>query len=343
MTRPDADLSKQLVMLSGVVVGRNGKGGSGTVILLEDGSVALLTAKHVVIECIRNTGGIAIGVPNSGVKFQVPKLIRMDSSQHGDAAYLIFNSLPGTIPAVPFWKWTKNHTGAVPGLWTFACGFPGALKTISGNRVSSTCVYIGDKILSVQPTSVVSGINEAVHGIPRSLQGMSGGGLFSESGDFIGVIVGEERNTASKRGALHTLLPNGFPELYRPFSMPLDAPSGGFYGMKRTVSFDMIDPATSKSIATVGVIAEVLKSKTNPTHRFGRFGRLLTLEFIIPGSAVHFPINIESIFFWTDDTDKGIERAIREEFKFLLLRIGWLLRDGRGGDDMGLIQVSPMV
>src|SRR5450759_1899632 len=128
------EVTRELAKVSGLVVGRNGKGGSGTCVRLDDGAVALLTAKHVVIECIRNTGEIRIAAPFCGVGFQLPRSIRMDSSQQGDAAFLVFNDLATGIPAIPFASWTANHADIAIGLPVFACGFPGLLRRLEPSR-----------------------------------------------------------------------------------------------------------------------------------------------------------------------------------------------------------------
>lgn len=340
--RSAEDVVRDLAKVSGLVVGRNGKGGSGTCVQLSDGNVALLTAKHVVIECIRNTGEIAIAAPFSGVNFQLPREIRMDSSQQGDAAILIFNSLATEIPAIPYASWTANHAEIAVGLRVFACGFPGAFRKMEASKLTHKFAYLGDKISSIQGNSVSCGINEAIEDIPSQFRGMSGGGLFSAEGDFFGVVIEESRRLTPSRGELHSLLPSAFEELYKPFSMPPDAPKGGYYTEKRSVSLDLLKPDNSGIQATVGVLAELFWSKTDSNHKYGRIGRLITLEFIIPGIDTHYPINIESLFSWSDDTEADRMSAIQDEFKFLLLRMGWLLKDD-GGNGQPLLQVHSMV
>jgi hypothetical protein len=50
-------------------------------------------------------------------------------------------------------------------------------------------------------------------------------------------------------------------------------------------------------------------------------------------------MNIESMFTWSGDSEEDRLSAINEEFKFLLLRMGWLLKDS-GTDGKWSIQVN---
>ncbi|MBI4242809.1 MAG: trypsin-like peptidase domain-containing protein [Planctomycetes bacterium] len=326
--------------LSGIVVGRNGKGGSGTCVKLEDGGIALLTSKHVVIECIRNTGRIGIAIPLKRVNLQTPRLIRMDSSQQGDAALVEFTNLPKDIPAVPFADWTNNNSRLAVGLPVVACGFPGALRKMERTKMIPQFAWLEDRISSIQGDIVISGIAEEIEDIPTNFRGMSGGGLFTFDGSFIGVLTGEQRNLKPSRGKLYSILPSGYEELYKPFSMPSDAPQDGYYAERRSVVLELLKPDNSAPTTTVGVLAELFWSKIEPNHKFGRIGRIINLEFIIPDTDTHFPINVESLFTWTEDTEEGRLKALEEEFKFLLLRIGWLLKDDQ---DILKLQVNSMV
>lgn len=340
------EVVRDLAKFSGLVVGRNGKGGSGTCVQFNDGTVGLLTAKHVVIECLRNTGEVFIAIPFSRVGFQRPRAIRMDSSQQGDAAILIFNNLTTEIPTIPFASWTVNHTEIAVGDCVFACGFPGALQQREVIREElkwePRFAYVGDYISSVESDVILCGINETIDGIPSQLGGMSGGGLFSSEGDFLGIVIEESRRLTSSHGELRSLRPSAFVEIYKPFSMPSDAPDGGFYAERRSFSLDMLKPDNSGVLATIGIHAELFWSKTNSEHRYGRIGRLTALEFIFPGIETHYPINIESLFYWDEDTEMARTNAIEDEFKFLLLRMGWLL-NYNGENGQPVLKVNPMV
>ena len=201
--------------------------------------------------------------------------------------------------------------------------------------------FLGDKILSVQGDSVICGINETVENIPKRFYGMSGGSLFSETGEFLGIVVAERRNVTPTQGELHVLLPSIYQELYKPYSIPLDGPGPGFYGEEIPLSFNLRD-TSDKLIATIGVKAEAFWSTTHPEHQHGRIGRLTTFEIIIPDIKTHYPINIESLFFWADDSKETRLKAAQEEFKFFLSRMGWFLIDGEGSSKT-VLKITPMI
>lgn len=335
--------ARELAKYSGLVVGSNGKGGSGTCVQLEDGKIALLTAKHVVIECLRNTGRVLITADN--INLQEPLYIRMDSSQQGDAAFLVFRNLAVNPKAVPFAEWSSNRPDIAVGHRVFTCGFPAAFRRIEEEdrkiHIMSGFARMEGEILAIEGNRVVSGINETIGGIPSTLRGLSGGGLFSSDDRFIGIVVEEKRRGSKSRVELYSLLPGEFTELYTPFTMPADAPAGGFFGEDRSVLLELQKPDGSGIQAIVGAKAQCYWSRTNPDHKYGRVGRLISLEFIIPGIDTHYPINIESIFTWSGDTEEDRLAAIYDEFKFLLLRIGWLIKNG-GPDDEMTIRVKAM-
>lgn len=101
-------------------------------------------------------------------------------------------------------------------------------------------------------------------------------------------------------------------------------------------------PDNSGFLATIEVWAELLWSTTNPNHEYGLIGRLISLEFNIPGIDTHYPSGIESMFSWSDETEEARMSAIRDEFKFLLLRMGWLLKDDLKNGQL-TVQVNSMV
>ena len=317
----DEALAKELLPFVAVVFGSNGKGGSGTCVELADGSIAVLTAKHVVLECLRNTGHVGIGAYN--VRYQEADLIRMDSSQDGDAAYLEFKKRPTTVKAVPFAEWTMTRPDLAAGQRVIAVGFPGALRRREGNRMIPNPAWLRDRIHAVERNRVVSGLNEREEGVPPTLGGLSGAGLFSDDGKFIGVVVEEKRRITETRGELYTLLPSEFGELYTPFTYPQSS-AGPFHVENQALRMTLLRPDGQGILAIVGVLVEYAWSTKDPAFKHGR---LYSLEFIIPGIDRHYPININSHFTWDGDTEEDQAKAAQEAFKWLLLRMRWLLDD----------------
>ncbi len=336
------DVFKRLAKITGMVVGRNGKGGSGTCVRLKDGKVALLTAKHVVIECIRNTGEISLAVPLSKIEFHPPTTIWMDSTQPGDAAYLVSPQL-ASLPAIPFEEWTRNHPRIEPEIEVTAVGFPATFKKIDGRVVKSKITYLADKVRSVLGNTIICGINENELNMPDHLDGMSGAGLYNFKGEFFGIVIAERRKITSSYGEIDVLLPSAYEELYKPFSWPLNgAGCIGSCGEDFNIGLELHDEA-GKLIATISSKVQTFWSTTDPENQNGRIGCLRTLQFEIPGLNKYYPINIESIFRnWTDDSFETRKKAAQEELQFLLMRLGWLFSDSGKGPKT-VLKITPMI
>ncbi|MHB2025078.1 MAG: S1 family peptidase [Elusimicrobiota bacterium] len=322
------DVARKLASCAGIVVGADGKGGSGTCVRLEDGQIAMLTAKHVVLECLRGSGELYISAPFFEAKLRRPRMARMDSAQQADAAFLVFNDPSPKIEPIPFDEWTTNDPELKVDTPVLACGFPGRLRAVDERTIKPQFGHLKDRILSLDGHTAICGIDESREKLP-TFEGMSGGGLFSYTGRFLGIITDERRRMTSNYGEVHSLRPSGYEELYKPFKLPGEPPKGGYLGQKRSVAISLKNPDGSV-LATVGCLAELLWASQDPTHPHARVGRLLTLEFIYPKGEMHYPINIESLFTWTDDSEEGQMAALRDEFKFLLMRMGWLLSDDNG-------------
>jgi hypothetical protein len=319
----DEALAKDLVPYIAVVAGANGKGGSGTCIELEDGAIAVLTARHVVWECLRSTGHV--GIAAYGVKLQDPDLIRMDSTQDGDVAYLVFKKRPTTVKAVPFAEWTTTRLDLLVGQRVVTAGFPGAFRKVEGRKISPGMVWLGDVIRSIEAGRVATGIDETLEGIPSTFEGLSGAGLFSADRKFVGVVVEERRKVTESFGQFHSLLPCEFAELHT----ARWAPSGHYHNEQRALRLTLLKPDKSVQ-AIVGVLAQCIWTGTEEKPE-ERYGRLYTIEFVIPGIDQHYPININSTFTWTGDSEEDRLNAMREEFKFLLLRMRWLVKEDFDG------------
>lgn len=331
------EISLRIAKMTAMVVGADGKGGSGSCVQTEDGSIAVLTAKHVLIECLRNTGELYVSVPVSNIEFQRPKTIRMDSTDQGDAALLYFNS-PISTPFVPIDQWTKRNANIEIGQRTLSLGFPASGKTIEGKKISANINFLEDRILSINGEKIYCGINEKHPGMPKTLQGLSGGGIYNAKGEFLGIVIAEKRNTEKGLGELEIILPEAFQEIFTSFKIPPDGPGPGFMAEEYPISFTMRN-IEGKEFATIEVGAQLFWSKTNPENKFGRVGRLVTFVIKIPQKKTLYPINIESLFFWSEDSPEARLAAAREEVKFFLRRINWELQ----GEDWATIKVKPMV
>lgn len=335
---PQTTVHRKIAHAAGIVLSLDGKGGSGTFVRLEDDQIAILTAKHVVIECIRSTGEFLIWAPLFDAKFRKPTMIRMDSSQQGDAAFVIFEDPPVGIEPIAFDEWTRNGSLAA-GTEVLACGFPAALRKVEGRKITPKIGAFHSRVASLGGNTFVCPINETAESL-GTFEGLSGGGVFSMDGEFAGIVTGERRRISASYGELYSIRPRGFAEIFTPYSFPPDAPKGGYLGQKQSLSLH-IKKSDGSILATVGCLAELMWSKTEPAHKHGKIGRLLTIEFIYPDHERHYPVNIESMFYWEDDTEEGRTAAIQSEFKFVLMRMGWLVADSEDGPST--IQINAMV
>ncbi|MDD2772509.1 MAG: serine protease [Elusimicrobiales bacterium] len=336
----DKKIRGKLLSCAGIIVGADGRGGSGTFVQLKDGQIALLTAKHVVLECIRATGEAYIAAPYFEEKLRRPQMIRMDSSQQADAAFAIFSDPSPKMQPIPYCDWTTDVAEIKIGDPVLACGFPGSLRQVSGRSIKPIFGSLNDRVRSRQGHTIVCGINELNETLP-TFAGMSGGGLFSHDGRFLGIIVNECRKITPTHGEIHSLIPSGYAELYREFKLPCNPPKGGYIGMKRSIALRLFN-ADGSTRATVGCLGEFLLAQKDLTHPYARFGRMLTLEFIFPNGDVHYPVNIESLFTWEEDTEEGMLAALYEEFRFLLMRMGWLV-SSEEPDGTSYVQVKPLM
>ena len=331
------EIAQKLASCAAIVVGADGRGGSGTCVRFEDGQVAVLTAKHVVLECLRRSGEVYIAAPLFESKLRRPRMARMDSSQQADAAFLVFSDPSPEIRPVLFGEWTTNAPDIKVGTPVLACGFPGRLREVDERTIKAKFGRLKDRILFIDARSLVCGVDETRETL-ATFEGMSGGGLFSYSGRFLGIITNEQRKITSDRGEVHSLRPGGYEELYKEFKLPGEPPKGGYLGERRSISISLKN-SDGSDLATIGCLVEWLWAERDTAHAHARVGRLLMLEYVYPKGEMHYPINIESLFTWTDDSEEGRMAAAREEFRFLLMRMGWLLADD-DGTGKSFVQVS---
>lgn len=313
-------ITRFLAERSGQVIGSNGRGGSGTCVELEDGSIALLTARHVVIECLRNTGQIKI------CAFERPLVdpleIRIDSSPSGDVALLLFSETVRPSNYIGFSDWTLSRQDIQPGQRVFACGFPGAFRSSGNGLFRSKFLLLADEILETHQSQIVSGIYEPLEVVPKTLAGFSGGGLFLEEGQFLGVITEERRRPGSERGELVTLKPNEFKELYSPPSVPFHLGSSPYIREQQVISMEIKNPTTGGVLATIRAFVEWISPSAGE-----RAGRVACIELDIPEIETHYPINLNSDFHSSGSSDDEADRAMLDELRFLLMRIGFLLAE----------------
>ena len=339
-TMPDIlKLADDIAQKSGLVLGKDGRGGSGTCVRLDNGDLALLTAKHVVVDCLL-TGELSIA-RSSDKCTDLPKRIRMDSTQMGDAAYVVLRRQDGKAPAIPFSQWTQNTQKLGTGAFGLASGFPGelrkpinkicqalcALRRLFGATVKQAIIprhmFFQTAISRTSSDLVVCSIDERIKGFPTTLRGMSGGSLFTLDGDFVGVLIEERRKLTPVSGELDVLLPGAFTELYTPFQPPPGSPTDYWGQQAWSPVFNIVHMNDKKRKAKIQVSAELFWSEKSRASQYGRMGRISFFTFIIPGFKQQYPVNTEALFYWDEDTEAAKLKALHEAIVFLLLRSEW--------------------
>ena len=208
---------------AGLVLDCFGGGGSGIFIDMPDGRLALLTATHVILECVLS-GDMSVYINLFGYAVE-PSCIRVSAKADVGVLYItnderIKRLEQDKLYAAPRWEeifQVKQHIvllGA-PGEWKVDINY----KTRKGGRVAliafETPVTDSD---NWYPDLMRCVFVEQPSVLPSSFVGMSGGAVFDEDKNLIGVIHGEKRNINSlgyiyftpKKYILDVLFPHRF-------------------------------------------------------------------------------------------------------------------------------------
>lgn len=318
------NLSSWVQSRLGMIVGADGRGGSGACIELEDGSEALVTARHVIIDTIL-TGSMSIA-RFSDRQTITPERIRISS--RSDAAYIVSKSSNPESPRIKFKDWTETNAELKAGMLVLPVGFPGAWKEVDEEKkaIPSMKALALATTLSDPPARgdyIICDLDERVPGLPSTLAGMSGGPLFSADRKFLGVLVHEVRRIGNgEHGEIHAAPVSELRELFEPAKSSIS----DYIRQKASApALPLVNQRDQSRRATMEIQAEMYWSEKTPNAPMGRFGRIQMLRFLTPPGAENFPINTESLFFPNDDSEAARKRALHEEVKFLLNRTGWAI------------------
>lgn len=316
--QPSPDFLNWIHSRLGYVVGNDGRGGSGICIQLADGSDAILTARHVVIDCIL-TGSISVA--RVGDKQMVfPKRIRISSRT--DAAYIISSDPNPPTAKLSFAGWTTPPVNLSAGLSVFPSGVPGSWKRVDEekNAIPYVKALVYGTTLANPPRQgnfIICNVNEHVPQLPKTFGGMSGGALFTSDKKFLGVIVSEARNIGgSGHGKIQVVPVQDLDELYGPIQLPLP----DHLKLKVSAVFPVVHQQDPKRKSQLEVQGDLHWSQGQPQFSFGR---IQMIRFLTPPGAELLYINVESLFFPNEDTDAGRKQAFDEALRFLLSDLGW--------------------
>ena len=308
------------------VVGADGLGGSGVFVRLEDGHLAVLTARHVVVACIL-TGEITVArIDKAGSRSIEPIKISIDNRT--DSALLLVDEgvLPGEALAFP--EWTSEAVEVSKGMPVISTGAVGEWKDINhDSREIRLTKVLGFWTGVVEPKNtsvmIVCDIDETNGELPKSFRGMSGGPLFSVARKFAGINTTEERYPGGPNSGRLAITPAfSLLALYTPFRPAEDAPKD-YIRQGAAYSFLAVNKEDKKTVRTLlGV--DFFWSSGSPEATDGQIARIDTIQFFhLPGSE-RYLVNMEAIFRWYDlNNEENRLAALQEELVFFLTRIGF--------------------
>ncbi|MCX5784564.1 MAG: serine protease [Elusimicrobia bacterium] len=301
-----------------IVIGSDGRGGSGICIETAEGEVAVLTARHVVVDCIR-TGALLVGRRSQHSTIR-PTRIRISSQS--DVAYLIVdkNAFQGDYLSYP--EWTKPYASITNSQSVMAYGALGSEKEIDieARTISSVKILSYLTKISKFKDDLITCDIIPDRDTPKTFKGMSGGPLFDLNGNFMGVLIEEiRRGGESIPTALQIAPVNELKELHVPFQSPLN----DYFGEKITArTLDIVNPENTGITDKLEVNGEFYWSDKTPDALYGKMGKILFLRFLT-GNAQYYPINTEALFTWDTNTKAERIKSFDEAVRFFLFSIGW--------------------
>jgi hypothetical protein len=316
----------------GSILGANGRGGTGTFIELQDGRMALLTARHVVVRCILTGEMTVLRLANSRTQSVEPRAITIDSRK--DAALLIFDATSLAGDVVPYAEWSAEPPLITKGMPAIISGVVGEWKEPDlVTRTIPVTKWLDFWTAVTEPQGqegyVVCDVDETNDALPRSFGGMSGGPFITLDRRLLGVNTGEIRRKAgSKKGEFFVTRLADLDNLFHPYVSPVDAPTD-YMHQRGLLAFTAVNRRDRRQRVPAMVNVEYFWSRSNPDGPYGRIGRIIAVKFGAPTGAERYIINTESVFRWYDgDGDEDRLRAFHEELIFFLQDTGFeLVRD----------------
>lgn len=293
----------------GIVLGREGGGGSGVFITDQYGRVGLLTARHVVVPAA--ISGEVTVLPCGLVPTRSRPVTSIWVEPCSDIAFCVLEPDEGYDPiAIDAWNRAVASSGdlavgsGAPGEWKL--GVDRDARTIETTKVLH---FWAGVLPGLRSGLVPLDVDESNPALPSSFAGMSGGPVFDRAGMLTGVLTAEIRRMSASNGQLlYTPIAEAssiFDPFVQPDSWPTDmccrqAPftAQAFYLCKDGQHVDV----------QVTVRAERWRSAATPEAKGGRVGRICGVKLHSAACPEGVPINVEYVFdYYTDDDDDWVE------------------------------------
>jgi hypothetical protein len=165
-------------------------------------------------------------------------------------------------------------------------------------------------------------VDERLQTLPSTFRGMSGGPVFTVHRELIGINKGETRAVApGVDGHLYATRRAAWTDLHTPFTLPDDAPTD--YTRQRACLEMPVRHKSSGMTTRAEFLAEFYWSPSNPSHRYGEFGRIVGARLGTTDTQRRYRINVESVFFLpVEHDDESRYQALRTEAVFVMESLG---------------------
>lgn len=309
------------------VYGADGRGGTGIFMDMEDGRLALLTARHVVVDCIL-TGEMTVGrLDRPGRKSLVPETTRIDNSR--DAACLIVDRSTFEGEAVPYSEWAGPDVEISKGMPVLVSGVVGEWKapdTKTRHIPQTRILHLDTQVVDPDDCRqrVVCYVDEKNVQLPGSFKGMSGGPCVSESRRILGINTEElRRRPGTDSGEIFVTRLSHLGSLFKPMQPGLNDPT-----VRQQVSMDFwaVRNDNRGHRVRASVLAQFLGSRSTPDAPQGRTGRIVAMKIVTPPSAEPYVIQCCCTFTWSGGaTVEDLRQTLEEELVFFLREMGFKL------------------
>ena len=285
------EVLRRIVLLNGA----SGGLGSGLLVEHPSGGTGVLTALHVAVRAILQNKLTASFTRVSNLEIE-PIALRL--AARSDAALLKFSRpLPQGALSIKDWQ-SLGHESSWSNKDVYSIGLPAFMRRKrSGLRAwwnRADGVVIPCKLTSMNADNLVVGEIPVGSRVSSSLAGISGGPVFSEGGELIGINT-IESVIGNKVTELHITPRQNWGDLIEPFRPGDELDDYEFSRQQFHSHLGLRNPGTQifdGPFFHAVVNGGVWRSRSKPEHKWGCYGRIENI--LIDGSR--YPINIESVY-----------------------------------------------